>query len=191
MTGNPTQERQVFLDALHKSKETVGHAIDAWVETVESVTPIAPSTQVFPQKVVDGAYNFAEDLYACQRRFAEGLPEAEKAVLGSYNFNDLFPRPSAITAVGLPEAEGDVAAAAAGGESSPRPWADGEAQIYTMRELNQRTAEVMREIEEHKVPAFITKHGRFVAMITPLETGQVESRVLSEMARQINKGSGQ
>ena len=43
----------------------------------------------------------------------------------------------------------------------------------------------MAEVEKTGKPAFITRHGRFVAMITPLAAGQVESRVLAEMAREI------
>ena len=63
-----------------------------------------------------------------------------------------------------------------------------EARIYTMRDLNQRTAEVMKDVEEHG-PAFITRHGRFIAVITPLEGG-VERRVLAEMAREISEETG-
>jgi prevent-host-death family protein len=177
MTGNPTQERhEAFLNALHKSQETVNNAFDTWFETVRSVTPATPMTQASaafsllpdPQVVLTSANDFAEGLYgplrySPLRQFAGKLPEAE---------------------------EGAVAAAPAR-ESAPRPWAGDEAPVYTMRDLNQRTAEVMKEIAEHKAPAFITKHGRFVAMITPLEAGQVESRVLAEMARQINKESSQ
>ena len=62
---------------------------------------------------------------------------------------------------------------------------DDEALIYTMRELNQQTARVIEEIEKAGRPAIITRHGRFVAIIRPLAAGQVESRVLPEMARQI------
>ena len=57
--------------------------------------------------------------------------------------------------------------------------------VYTMRQLNQQTAFVMDQIEKNG-PALITRHGHFVAMITPLR-GDVESRVLSEMAREIGK----
>lgn len=64
---------------------------------------------------------------------------------------------------------------------------DQEALVYTMRDLNQQTARIMSEIEKTGKPAFITRHGRFVAMITPLAAGQVESRVLAEMAREIVK----
>jgi antitoxin (DNA-binding transcriptional repressor) of toxin-antitoxin stability system len=59
--------------------------------------------------------------------------------------------------------------------------------VYTMRDLNQRTADIISEIEMIGKPAFITKHGRFVAMITPLAPGQVESYVLAEMARRIGE----
>jgi len=62
--------------------------------------------------------------------------------------------------------------------------------LYTTRELNQQTSYVMDQIEKNG-PALITRHGRFVAMITPLK-GNVESRVLAEMTREIrNEGSFQ
>lgn len=172
MASNPTQERQeAFLHALRKSQETVNHAIDTCLETVQSAppdllwmqSPAGSSWLPDPQDVMASAYNFADHLSGSQRQFAGELPEAERGA--------------------------DTAAPVR--EPSPRPWAVDEAQVYTMRELNQRTAEVIREIGEHKAPAFITKHGRFVAMITPLQPGQVESRVLAEMARQLNKGSSQ
>jgi antitoxin (DNA-binding transcriptional repressor) of toxin-antitoxin stability system len=54
-----------------------------------------------------------------------------------------------------------------------------------MRDLNQRTAEVMKDIEEHG-PAFITRHGRFIAVIQPLGGG-VERHILAEMAREISE----
>ena len=56
-----------------------------------------------------------------------------------------------------------------------------------MRDLNQQTARIMNEIEKTGKTAFITRHGRFVAVIKPLAPGQVESRVLAEMAREIGK----
>ncbi len=62
-----------------------------------------------------------------------------------------------------------------------------EALVFTMRELNQQTARVIEEIEKAGKPAVITKHGRFVAIIRPLAPGQVESRILPEIARQIAK----
>ena len=62
-----------------------------------------------------------------------------------------------------------------------------DALVYTMRDLNQQTAHVMAAIEKSGKPAFITRHGRFVAIITPLVPGKVESRVLAEMARELAK----
>jgi len=52
-------------------------------------------------------------------------------------------------------------------------------RVYTMRELNQRTAEVIKEINESGKPGVITRHGRFVALITPLANKDVEAAVLS------------
>jgi antitoxin (DNA-binding transcriptional repressor) of toxin-antitoxin stability system len=57
--------------------------------------------------------------------------------------------------------------------------------VYTMRQLGQQTAYVMDQIEKNG-PALITNRGHFVAMITPLK-GDVESRVLTEMAREIGE----
>jgi antitoxin (DNA-binding transcriptional repressor) of toxin-antitoxin stability system len=73
-----------------------------------------------------------------------------------------------------------------------RSWVGGDdAPVYTMRELGQQAARVMSKIETSGRPAFITRHGRFVAVITPLAPGQVESRVLAAMAQEINEESSQ
>lgn len=62
--------------------------------------------------------------------------------------------------------------------------------VYTMRQLNQRTASVINRVLEKNGPALITRLGRFVAVIMPLEQ-DLESRVLSEMAREIgSQGPG-
>ncbi|GII00435.1 type II toxin-antitoxin system Phd/YefM family antitoxin [Planobispora takensis] len=57
-------------------------------------------------------------------------------------------------------------------------------QIYKMRDLNQRTAEVIQEINDSGKPAVITRHGRFVALITPLMgkglEGELVARLLEE-----------
>jgi prevent-host-death family protein len=62
-----------------------------------------------------------------------------------------------------------------------------DALVYTMRELNQQTARIMSEIEKTGKPVLITRHGRFIALIQPLAPGQVESRVLTAMAREFGK----
>jgi antitoxin (DNA-binding transcriptional repressor) of toxin-antitoxin stability system len=68
---------------------------------------------------------------------------------------------------------------------------DDDALVYTMRELNQQTARLMEDLEKAGKPAIITRHGRFIAIIRPLAPGQVESRVLPEMARQLaNRDQG-
>ena len=66
----------------------------------------------------------------------------------------------------------------------PAPRVDGdEVLVYSMRELSRQTARVMDKVEETGKPAFITRDGRFIATITPIAPGQVESRVMPEMAR--------
>jgi antitoxin (DNA-binding transcriptional repressor) of toxin-antitoxin stability system len=54
-----------------------------------------------------------------------------------------------------------------------------EAKVYTMRELNQNTAQVIDEINRSGQPAAVTRHGRFIALITPLLNARIESLVLS------------
>jgi len=53
------------------------------------------------------------------------------------------------------------------------------ARIVTMRELNQHTAAVMDEVNRSGRPAVISKHGQFVALITPLAGHSIESMVLA------------
>lgn len=62
-----------------------------------------------------------------------------------------------------------------------------EALVYTMEDLLREAARVMSEIEKAGKRAFITRHGRFIAIIEPLEPGHVESRVLAKMARELGK----
>lgn len=57
--------------------------------------------------------------------------------------------------------------------------------VYTMRQLNQRTALVIDQVTKNG-PALITRLGRFVALIKPLEPN-LESRVLSQLAREIGQ----
>ncbi len=48
-----------------------------------------------------------------------------------------------------------------------------------MRELNQHTAKIIDDINENGCPALVTRHGRFIALITPLTGHSIESVVLS------------
>jgi antitoxin (DNA-binding transcriptional repressor) of toxin-antitoxin stability system len=58
-------------------------------------------------------------------------------------------------------------------------------EVYTVRQLGQQTAFIIEQIEKNG-PALITRNGHFVVMISPLR-GDVESRVLSEIAREISR----
>ena len=49
---------------------------------------------------------------------------------------------------------------------------------YTMTELNQQTARVLEEVNASGRPAVVTRHGRFVALISPLAAGEVEEAAL-------------
>ena len=53
-----------------------------------------------------------------------------------------------------------------------------DALVYTVLDLEQQSTRIMSQVEETREPAFITRDGRFIAVITPLAPGQVESRVL-------------
>jgi hypothetical protein len=89
MASTPTQDLQdEFLNTVRKSQEAVIDAIKSWVETVQSVTPKIPSVQVpgadklpKPEDVVASAYDFAEQLLASQRRFAEEVLKATTSLM--------------------------------------------------------------------------------------------------------------
>ena len=89
MASSPTQEIQdEFLNTIRKSQETVIDAIKSWVESVQSITPKIPSVQVpgadklpKPEEVVANAYDFAEQLLASQRKFAEEVLKTTAALL--------------------------------------------------------------------------------------------------------------
>ena len=89
MANTPTQDLQnEVLNTVRKSQETVIDALKTWVETVQSITPKIPSVQVpgadklpKPQDVVASAYDFAEQLLAGQRKFAEEVLKATTSLL--------------------------------------------------------------------------------------------------------------
>ena len=89
MASTPTQDIQdEFLNTIRKSQETVIDAIKSWVESVQSITPKIPSVQVpgaeklpKPQDVVASAYDFAEQLLASQRKFAEEVLKATSSLM--------------------------------------------------------------------------------------------------------------
>ncbi len=84
MASTPTQDLQnEVLNTVRKSQETVIDAIKTWVETVQSITPKIPAVDMpfadklpKPAEVVASAYDFAEQLLASQRKFAEEVLKA-------------------------------------------------------------------------------------------------------------------
>jgi antitoxin (DNA-binding transcriptional repressor) of toxin-antitoxin stability system len=57
--------------------------------------------------------------------------------------------------------------------------------IYTMRQLNQQTADVLKEINDQGSLAMITKRGRFIAMIVPLVGANIESAVVGAIVDEV------
>ena len=99
MASTPTRDLQdEFLAATRKSQETVVRAIKTWVETVSTVTPKLPSVYApladrlpklpsvavrlpNPEEFVASGYDFAEELLALQRHFAEDLLKVTEPLL--------------------------------------------------------------------------------------------------------------
>jgi hypothetical protein len=83
-TRIPGQELQEeILRTVRKSQEAVIDAIRTWADTVQSIAPKLPAVSVpladklpNPQDMVASAYDFAEQLLASQRKFAEDVFKA-------------------------------------------------------------------------------------------------------------------
>jgi len=83
-TRYPGQELQdEILKTVRKSQEAVIDALRAWADTVQSVVPKVPAVNVpfsdrlpKPEDFVANAYDFAEQLLASQRKFAEDMVKA-------------------------------------------------------------------------------------------------------------------
>src|SRR5262245_57043639 len=83
-TRIPGQELQdEILKTVRKSQEAIIDAIRTWADTVQSIAPKLPAVSVpladrlpKPEDVVASAYDFAEQLLAGQRRFAEDVLKA-------------------------------------------------------------------------------------------------------------------
>ena len=80
-----------ILDAVRKSQETVVEAIKTWADTIQAITPSLPAVPAVPftdklpkpGELVASAYDFAEQLLASQRKFAEDVLEATTPVLNA------------------------------------------------------------------------------------------------------------
>ncbi len=79
-----------FLSATRKGQEIVLEAIKTWVDTVQSFTPELPAVNVpfadwvpQPEDVVTGAYDFAAQVLASQKKFAAELIKTAAPLLPS------------------------------------------------------------------------------------------------------------
>ena len=89
MPSTTQQELQdQFLSIVRKSQEIALDAIKSIVDTAATITPKIPSVDVpfadrlpKPQDVVASAYDFAEQLLASQRRFAEEVLKATGSLM--------------------------------------------------------------------------------------------------------------
>jgi hypothetical protein len=77
------QVQDEILSTVRKSQAAVVDAIQTWASAVQSITPSLPELNVpfadklpKPQDLVAGAYDFAEQLLASQRTFAEDVLKA-------------------------------------------------------------------------------------------------------------------
>jgi hypothetical protein len=85
-TRTTSQEVQSeILDTVRKSQEAMVEAIKRWAETIQSITPSIPVPTLpyadklpKPEEFVANAYDFAEQLLASQRTFAESVLQATK-----------------------------------------------------------------------------------------------------------------
>ena len=84
-----TQELQAqFLDSIRKSQDAVVDALRTWADAVHSVTPSLPVSAVpfadklpRPKDLVEDAFDFAAQLLAAQRKFAEDVLQVTTSVV--------------------------------------------------------------------------------------------------------------
>ena len=91
MTNSHTPGEQVqeeILKTVRNSQSAVIEAIQTWARTVQSITPALPDVNVpfadklpKPQELISNAYDFAEQLLASQRKFAEDFLKATAPML--------------------------------------------------------------------------------------------------------------
>ena len=83
-----TQELQAqFLDSIRKSQDAVVDALRTWADAVHSLTPSLPVSAVpfadklpKPKDLVEDAFDFAAQLLAAQRKFAEDVLQVTTSV---------------------------------------------------------------------------------------------------------------
>ena len=88
-TRTATQELQAqFLDSIRKSQDAVVDALRTWAEAVHSLTPSLPVSALpfadklpKPKDLVEDAFDFAAQLLAAQRKFAEDVLQVTTSVV--------------------------------------------------------------------------------------------------------------
>ena len=83
-----TQELQgQIIDSIRKSQDAVVDALRTWAEAVHSLTPSLPVSAVpfadklpKPKDLVEDAFDFAAQLLAAQRKFAEDVLQVTTSV---------------------------------------------------------------------------------------------------------------
>jgi len=84
-----TQELQgQIIDSIRKSQDAVVDALRTWAEAVHSLTPSLPVSAVpfadklpKPKDLVEDAFDFAAQLLAAQRKFAEDVLQVTTSVV--------------------------------------------------------------------------------------------------------------
>jgi phosphoglycolate phosphatase-like HAD superfamily hydrolase len=79
-----------ILNLIRASQDAVVEALQAWTTTVQSVTPSLPKVNLpyadrlpKPETLVNGAYDFAEQLLSAQRKFANDVLDIAAPLTGS------------------------------------------------------------------------------------------------------------
>jgi hypothetical protein len=95
MTDTRTAGQEIqteILSTVRKSQDAVVDAIKRWAEAVQSVTPSIPTPSLpysdklpKPEEFVANAYDFAEQLLASQRKFAESVLHATMPMIAGKN----------------------------------------------------------------------------------------------------------
>jgi hypothetical protein len=88
-----------ILDTIRKSQEAVTDAVRTWADAVHSITPSVPVPPApfadklpKPTDLVANAYDFAEQLLATQRKFAEDILQATAPVLAAKENSGAAPK---------------------------------------------------------------------------------------------------
>jgi hypothetical protein len=78
-----------ILKLIRTSQDTVVDALQAWTATVQSVTPSFPKVNLpyvdqlpKPETLVNGAYDFAQQLLSAQRKFATDVLQVTAPLTG-------------------------------------------------------------------------------------------------------------